>query len=214
MKLPSFTRHAVFAIFAIGIITLSLIAGRVPSDSSSDSSRHTQSMHSSSSQTPQSGHSQQPGSAPGNVSRIPQPNPAPILPATIACKFLNMSVAQSVLGSDAVPDSSRSVNGTQTADIAVSTCVFVNASEVATLVLHTALTSLGASENAVAFGSDRPSGVTGVSGYGQVAYWDPATGELNILDNNNWLALSRSHGSIAADSSAVIALAQHMKAEL
>lgn len=109
---------------------------------------------------------------------------------------------------DSSPTASAS-NGTtnQTTDMTTIQCAYIAGSNTATVIEHKPNTPTGQHENDDQFGSSRPSGVTSVSGYGQVAYWQPSTG-LNILQNNDWYMVSvTSNGSISESSSEQLAKA-------
>lgn len=88
-----------------------------------------------------------------------------------------------------------------------TSCAYIVGSSTAAIIEHRSITPAGQHENDDQFGSARPSGVTSVSGYGQVAYWQPSSG-LNILQNNNWYIVSISNnGSISESSSEQLAKA-------
>lgn len=136
------------------------------------------------------------------------------VPDTTACKFLTPTIARQILGASTAFDTAHSTTS-KTSDLENSSCAYTSSSnDNITLSAHAPLSSLGTSENALAFGSAKPAGVTDVSGYGQSAYWDPAKATLNILDNNTWLVLSRTKSSASAGISDVTAVAESIKQEL
>jgi len=121
---------------------------------------------------------------------------APAAPSNPACKLLTSALAQQLLGSGAQYRSSADTTTPQTPETSLSSCAYGAGAATLQLSVRTAGDSLGASENATAFGSERPAGVTPVSGYGQSAYWDPASAKLNVLGSNNWYIISRSSGTL------------------
>jgi hypothetical protein len=117
---------------------------------------------------------------------------------------LTSSQAKSVVGGSPSASSSNGITG-QSADITTITCTYSSGSSTASIIEHKSSTPTGQHENDDQFGSSRPSGVTSVSGYGQVAYWQTSTG-LNVLQNNNWYIISVSNnGSINESSSEQLA---------
>jgi hypothetical protein len=132
----------------------------------------------------------------GTPAAKPAPQPSP--PATAACKLLTVAIARQVIGAGAAPITGK--DDSATADIATTTCTYTNGvlgsrNVTVSLITNVALTSLGASENALVFGSDKPSGTADVQGIGQAAYWDPSVGQLNVLSENNWYIIRRDSGS-------------------
>jgi hypothetical protein len=164
-----------------------------------------------------SGPSQQSGTSLGASTRT-APAAAQVPPANPACSLLTAAVASQVLGPDAKPVAAGNTDK-KTTDMEVSTCLYAGSAVASSpvdqirLEAHTALSALGKSENDVKFGSDKPSGVTDVTGYGQAAYWTQSTGELNILSHNNWFVLSRAPGS-SSHLQDVEAVAQRIAPEL
>jgi hypothetical protein len=119
---------------------------------------------------------------------------------------LTADQAKTVLGDN--PAASTS-NGTtsQATDMTIISCAYTVGVNTATVIEHKSNTPTGQHENDDQFGSSRPSGVTSVSGYGQVAYWQSSTG-LNILQDNDWYVVSISNnGSISESSSEQLAKA-------
>lgn len=89
-----------------------------------------------------------------------------------------------------------------TSDTTHSSCTYTSGTASVSLSIRSPSSTLGISENTVPFGSDRPAGAVPVQGYGQTAYWDPATNHLNILAHNDWYAISRS-SALQADCQVV-----------
>lgn len=59
-----------------------------------------------------------------------------------------------------------------------------------TLTVHGAKTKAGGETNAAVFGANRPKNVVEVKGYGEMAFWKPDFGQLNIYRNRNWYVIS------------------------
>jgi hypothetical protein len=162
------------------------------------------------SNTPEKTHVTTPPS-PSTKVASPSPSLSPT-PATAACSLLTAQIAAQLIGASPTLDTASSIT-TDTADVETTICAYTNGTGAATqrvqLTVHKARTSLGVSENDVAFGSGRPEGAQSVQGFGQSAYWDVATSELNILASNVWYACSRSHGEplVTGDSQDTQAMA-------
>jgi hypothetical protein len=214
-------RSAAWLSVAVIFLGTSLVyrARHAPLSSSSrgPSTAHSQS---SSSHKPASHQNAAPTKQPQSATNKPTPssNPPEKSP-NAACSLLTQTAAQQILGAQvtlALADTQGS-----TSDVAVSTCTYTNGAaepadrEGTSLVAHIALTSLGISENDVVFGSAKPSDATDITGYGQAAYWNPETAELNILAHNNWYTISRDKGTppVRSDVSAVEAVAHALAAE-
>jgi hypothetical protein len=110
-----------------------------------------------------------------------------------ACDVLTEAVAKRLLGS--VAPATSPPPGNSSNSISVSTCVRTNTvtsvarSASATLLMRVAKDSTGAQGNKNVFATP-PTGSQEVSGYGDRAFWNPAFGQLNILNNGNWYILS------------------------
>jgi hypothetical protein len=147
---------------------------------------------------------------------------APVVPIeqSAACTLLSADNAAKILGSPVVPDGGAAAISSRTVDISTTVCEYTHgnndALESIQVTIHTPLTDLGASENSLAFGSDRPPHAVSVQGYGQVAYWDPDTSALNILAGNTWYVILRTQGmsAIPMDQQAAEAAATVLKPEL
>jgi len=126
-------------------------------------------------------------------------------PATVACKLLTADVASQALGGTAQQSTASDTSSLQASDTSVTTCAYTGANGSTQLTIRAATGSLGASENATAFGSGRPANAVPVASYGQSAYWDPTAHQLNILGHNNWYVITRST-STQADTEAVAKL--------
>lgn len=144
-----------------------------------------------------------------------KPPALPVAPnGTAACRALTPAIAQQILGAGTQPATSPSE--VSTADMDVSSCVYTNstATETVSLTAHIALTNLGASENAVVFGSDKPLNAVSLPGLGQVAYWSPDMLQLNMLENNNWYVISRTKNASSASLDEVEAVARLVAEEV
>jgi hypothetical protein len=132
---------------------------------------------------------------------------------TAACKLLTPNIAQQILGSDAKASSADSTSVPQATDTTLDACAYSSTASGANgtlqLIIRTPKSSLGASENATAFGSEKPAGATSVKGYGQTAYWDSGKHRLNVLGSNNWYSITRTTNgqpSSSADTQAIAKL--------
>jgi hypothetical protein len=112
-----------------------------------------------------------------------------------ACDVLTEQVAKDLLGS--VGPQSPATPDVDSPDIRVSTCIRINAaSGVAStrsvsLLMRVAKSETGAESNEAVFAAGTvPAGAEDVSGYGEKAFWNPAVGQLNILDEGNWYILT------------------------
>jgi hypothetical protein len=117
-------------------------------------------------------------------------------PQTVACDALTLSAVQSLLGNTAHVTTPTEIGMLQATDTEVASCAYASATDSVQLSIRTAKGSLGASENATLFGSEKPTGVTDMQGYGQSAYWDPTAIRLNILSHNNWYAVTTSQHTL------------------
>lgn len=141
----------------------------------------------------------------------------PSISATRACRLLTLTIARQVLGPKAVQQNGSDTVTQRNADTEISQCIYANDSgETIALIVHVALSPLGLSENDTVFGSARPTDVTNESGYGQAAYWNPATSTFNILYNNNWYAINEEGNSqiTSADIGGIEAVAHSIVSEL
>jgi hypothetical protein len=112
-----------------------------------------------------------------------------------ACDVLTARAAKEVLGT--VGPASTPPPANASAGVGVSSCVRSNAlsaddaAESASLLMRVARTARGAQNNAAVFASDsRPAGSQNVTGYGEKAFWNPAFGQLSILNEGNWYILA------------------------
>ena len=118
------------------------------------------------------------------------------LSAVKACDLFIETEAKQLLG-----ESAKSADNTAPAssdDVSVDTCSYTNNSSsvpeirVATVMVRSALTDDGLNSNKEAFeagGSANPANAIAVEGYGEKAFWDPATYQLAILKDNMWIGV-------------------------
>jgi hypothetical protein len=112
-----------------------------------------------------------------------------------ACDVLTAPAAKQVLGSLGPVSTPPPANSSR--DVSVSSCVRTNAlssldrAESASLLMRVARSARGAQSNAAVFATgSRPPGSQKVIGYGEQAFWNPAFGQLSILDEGNWYILA------------------------
>lgn len=129
-----------------------------------------------------------------------------------ACmSVLSTATAQKVLGASVTAQRDNGVMS-QTVDITTTNCAYTAGADVASAVLHAARTSVGASTNDLTFGSERPHDAVSVKGYGSAAFWQPSTGELNILKDNNWYVIHCVlHSRASVSGAEAIAAAAHLQ---
>jgi len=111
-----------------------------------------------------------------------------------ACKLITLAVAQQLIGGDAKAVDAGNPAGLGTPATTVVTCTYTSASGAVQLAMRIPKNSLGVSENATVFGSERPGNAASVAGYGQSAFWDPEKYQLNVLGHNTWYVISRTAG--------------------
>ena len=112
-----------------------------------------------------------------------------------ACDVLTARAAKEVLGTVGAVSTPPPSNAS--AHVDVSSCVRSNAlsaadqAESASLLMRVARSARGAQGNAAVFASgSRPAGSQEVAGYGEKAFWNPAFGQLSILNEGNWYILA------------------------
>lgn len=146
-----------------------------------------------------------PSSSAIDTSNIKTGNDAMV--AVDACDVLSASVAKKVLG-DGAEKGDTSAGTASTDDISVSNCIYTHKSvttgsvkdqlasiETVGLLVRAAKNKAGAASNQTPFTSAKPAGVQDVTGYGSKAYFNPSTGQLNVLAGNNWYIISRYTGT-------------------
>lgn len=116
--------------------------------------------------------------------------------AAKACGILTLAEAKQLMGEATTVGSNTAPANTD--DINVDNCSYTNnatsvpAIRTATIMVRSALTEEGMSSNKEAFeagGAAYPNGAEVVEGYGDKAFWDPATHQLAILDGSLWIGI-------------------------
>lgn len=114
-----------------------------------------------------------------------------------ACTIFTLADAKQLLGDTAKGGSNPIFESSS--DFDVSTCTYtqdqganapVSSKKSATLQVQAPKTAVGIASNQKEFGPFKPAGVQDVAGYGDLAYWDPEHGQMNILKDNIWYTLS------------------------
>ncbi len=117
-----------------------------------------------------------------------------------ACELLNISDAQSLMGTATFNSQNRApvVSG----DLATSNCGYTDGNTdtenliVAAIMVRSAINDNGNEQNRTEFKAGRPSkNIQVIDGVGDSAYFNENLGQLNILDGNNWIILSYGLGS-------------------
>ena len=129
--------------------------------------------------------------------------------AVDACDVLTDSAARSVLG-DGAEKGDTTAGAASSDDVSVTNCVYstkaVTTGSIkeqlasiknAAVLARSGKTTLGAQSNKTPFTTAKPAGVETVSGYGDQAYFNPETGQLNILKGGNWYIVSYRAGTSA-----------------
>lgn len=165
-------------------------------------------------------------SAPVDTSNIKTGND--VMVAIDACDVLTNEVAKKVLG-EGVEKGDTTAGTASSDDISVSNCVYTRKGvttgsvkeqlasiETVGLLVRAAKNKAGAESNKTPFSSAKPSGVQDVDGYGSQAYFNPATGQLNVLAGNNWYIISHYTGTSVTKATLAQAseLADALKANL
>ena len=116
---------------------------------------------------------------------------------TDACAKFTLEDAKQVIGDGAKSDSSVSP-GVSSDDANVTTCTYSITSELsatgsvqtASLLIRSPKTQPGVVSNQTPFNEGKPATATDVSGVGDMAYWNPELGQLNVLIKDNWLIIT------------------------
>ena len=114
-----------------------------------------------------------------------------------ACQVLTPAVALKILGEGA--ERGNAASDTSSEDITVSNCLYSSKTDsslesvknmrTASLLIRSPLTQEGADSNHTPFHSLKE-GAVEISGYGDMAFWDPELGQLNVLKSGSWYILS------------------------
>ena len=118
-----------------------------------------------------------------------------------ACKLFTEAEAKELLGPTATK---KQENPTSTKHIKETACSYGNNAEavrdlrVATVTVRSALTEYGLETTDDVFdAAQRPPAAQTISGYGKDAYYNPATGQLQILTDSSWITVT--NGPIPID---------------
>jgi hypothetical protein len=113
-----------------------------------------------------------------------------------ACTYLTQSIANATLGSGAEKGPG---SNTSSDDVSVSTCTYTSASDgtlegnknlrSASLLVRAPLSQAGVNSNKQPFDPVK-AGNQPVTGYGELAFWDPQLGQLNVYKAGAWLILT------------------------
>lgn len=122
-----------------------------------------------------------------------------VFTAVQACELFTLEDAQQVLGSTAEVGVNNA--DTSSGEVNVSTCNYTNAAttpadiQVATVLVRSPESQAGADSNQDYFDNQQPADAQAVGGYGDMAFWDPAMGQLNVLKDGTWTIIQ--FGSIS-----------------
>lgn len=114
-----------------------------------------------------------------------------------ACKILTPEVAKKFFDGPS-DDAQEAPEQKPTDDLVVTNCTYMSkvapgkakAVEQAGLLVRAAQNIAGATDNENGFKLQRAKADKDVPGLGDSAYWSPATGQLNVLENSNWYIIS------------------------
>lgn len=111
-----------------------------------------------------------------------------------ACNLLTKDHATQLLGTSATLGQEPSPSHTD--DLRVTNCIYNNnAGNIKDIVsisalVRSPLTTTGAQSNDETFTNTSVVGETSVSGYGEKAAWNGATGQLHVLKEKNWIIIT------------------------
>lgn len=115
---------------------------------------------------------------------------------TKACDVLKPEIAKKVLGDNVAAADSNSDAPTESDDLVVTNCNYsiegaaLGDNRTASLLVRSPKTTAGVDSNKQAFGSLKPAVAQDVSGYGEMAFWNPDFGQFNVLKDNTWYIVS------------------------
>lgn len=177
--------------FLLAVAVVVGIAAYTRHQASTDAAAHNAAYTSANKHTPRT-----PLAMNGGDASVPDTSGAPYTANSTqntsndACAHLTLTTARQLLGDSAQKATPHSTSGLQAAGTTLASCAYSGQTGTIQLTLRTAHSSLGASQNATAFGSEKPADSTNVSGYGQAAYWNPSNNTLNVLGHNNWYIIT------------------------
>jgi hypothetical protein len=107
-----------------------------------------------------------------------------------ACDALTVAIAKQVVGPDATTGTAPP--SASTSSVSVTNCSYYSpkSTKAVSILARSALDQNGATSNEAQFGDSLPSGATKVKGIGDDAYWNPASGQFNVLKHDNWYILT------------------------
>lgn len=111
-----------------------------------------------------------------------------------ACEVFTLEEAQSILGSPTTKGESGET-ASSSDDVTVSSCTYtydpgtVEGIKTASVLARSPKTEVGAESNLSEF-DPLPEGTQEVTGIGEMAFWNPELGQLNVLKSNVWLIIS------------------------
>ncbi len=111
-----------------------------------------------------------------------------------ACEIFTLEEAQAILGSTTTKGESGETAASND-DVTVSSCTYtydtgtVSGIKTASVLARSPKTEAGAESNQAQF-DPVPEGAQEVTGIGEMAFWNPELGQLNVLKSNVWLIIS------------------------
>lgn len=111
-----------------------------------------------------------------------------------ACEVFTLEEAQTILGSTTTKGESGET-ASSSDDVTVSSCTYtydpgtVSGIKTASVLARSPKSETGAESNLAQF-DPVPEGAQEVTGIGEMAFWNPALGQLNVLKSNVWLIIS------------------------
>ena len=112
-----------------------------------------------------------------------------------ACSLVTLDDAKSQLG-EAAKQGNTSAGKASSDDVVESNCVYyvtsttTSAFRTVSVLSRTAKTKDGAEKNRNQFRDLKPPGVVDVADLGDAAFWNPETGEMNVLKGDNWYKIT------------------------
>lgn len=105
------------------------------------------------------------------------------------CTILTETIAKQFLG-DTATKADTATPMIYSPDIDISDCSYTTDTGAISLTVKSAKSENGAISNESMFGSNKPGDVTAVQKIGDKAYYNPKTGQINILKGSNWYILA------------------------
>jgi hypothetical protein len=133
-------------------------------------------------------------------------------PDNPACNLLKPAIARTILGSSAEYTTPPSTSAYEASDTTLSACSYANSSGLTLqVIVRTPTASLGDSENDTEFGSGKPTNVVSVQSFGQAAFWDTDSNQLDILSSNTWYIISGEQQGSPESMKSIESAASNMK---